>query len=235
MRWGVMLLITKLLTICGFWKRKEIGMRRAFCRFFTPQLCGDRANGWSCSDYTYLLDKCYGTGAPYIAMFEDDIIVADGWMVKTRQAFREIERNKGWTNWLYLRQFYTEISMQWEDTDFWYQHISLTVGIGALIGFALLVLIRYQFPSTKRHLNNGALGVVSLITIPSFIALVFMIGKYSLFPPKGVIRMNKYGCCTQALVFPRNEVPGLVAYLRGIGAGQTDTMIEECADANGKE
>ena len=47
--------------------------------------------------------------------------------------------------------------------------------------------------------------------------------------------MNKYGCCTQALVFPRNEVPGLVAFLRGIGSGQTDTMIEEYADANGKE
>lgn len=156
-------------------------------------------------------------------------------MVKTRQASREIERNEEWTNWLYLRLFYTETSMQWEDTDFWYQHMSLTMGIGALIGFALLVLIRYQFPSTKRHLNNGALGVVSLITIPSFIALVFMIGKYTLFPPKGVIRMNKYGCCTQALVFPRNEVPGLVAYLRGIGAGQTDTMIEEYADANRKE
>lgn len=47
--------------------------------------------------------------------------------------------------------------------------------------------------------------------------------------------MNKYGCCTQALVFPRNEIPGLVAYLRGIGHGQTDTMIEEYADANSKE
>jgi hypothetical protein len=168
-------------------------------------------------------------------MFEDDIIVADGWMAKIRQAFREIEGKDDLRNWLYLRLFYTETSMQWQNTDFWYQHMSLTVGIGALTGFALLVLIRYQSLSARRHLDNWAIGVICVITIPAFIGLVFMIGKYSVFPPRGVFRMNKYGCCTQALVFPRHEVPGLVALLRGMGAGQTDTMIEEYADANGKE
>lgn len=42
--------------------------------------------------------------------------------------------------------------------------------------------------------------------------------------------MNKYGCCTQALVFPRAQVPNLIAYLTHRNSGQTDTIIEECAD-----
>lgn len=36
MKWGVMLSITKLFTICGLWKRKGIGMRREFCQSFLP-------------------------------------------------------------------------------------------------------------------------------------------------------------------------------------------------------
>lgn len=47
--------------------------------------------------------------------------------------------------------------------------------------------------------------------------------------------MNKYGCCTQALVFPRSQIPGLVVYLKQEGSGQTDIMIEEYADAKEKE
>jgi hypothetical protein len=113
--------------------------------------------------------------------------------------------------------------------------MSLTMTLSSFTGLGLLLLIRYQFSSARRHLDNWAIGVLCLVTIPAFIALVFMIGKYSLFPPKGVVSMNKYGCCTQALVFPRDEVPGLVAHLREKGSGQTDTMIEEYADANGKE
>ena len=42
--------------------------------------------------------------------------------------------------------------------------------------------------------------------------------------------MDKYGCCTQALVFPRAQVPDLVANLTRRKSGQTDTMIEEYAD-----
>lgn len=43
--------------------------------------------------------------------------------------------------------------------------------------------------------------------------------------------MDKYGCCTQALVFQRHQVPGLIAYLTERKAGQTDSMIEDYADA----
>jgi hypothetical protein len=57
-----------------------------------------------------------------------------------------------------------------------------------------------------------------------------MIGKYSVHPLSGVTRMDKHGCCTQSLVFPRSQVPDLISYLARRKAGQTDTMIEEYAD-----
>ncbi len=46
----------------------------------------------------------------------------------------------------------------------------------------------------------------------------------------GLVMMNKYGCCTQGLLFPRSEVPALIAFLQERHDGQTDSMIEEYAD-----
>ncbi|QMW24897.1 hypothetical protein G4B84_000142 [Aspergillus flavus NRRL3357] len=42
--------------------------------------------------------------------------------------------------------------------------------------------------------------------------------------------MNTYGCCTQGLVFPREQVDGLITFLKDIKTGQTDFIIEEYAD-----
>lgn len=163
-------------------------------------------------------------------------------------------------SWVYLRLFYTETAMSWQDTDFWYFHMGFSFSLASLAGFVILVVVRYFTPSTKRHLDNWAVAAICLITIPAFTALVFMIGKYSLFPPKvspqipswttlshyrnthcitnshqGVFKMNKHGCCTQALLFPREEIPALAKYLGDIGLGQTDMMIENYADETRKD
>jgi GR25 family glycosyltransferase involved in LPS biosynthesis len=191
------------------------------------------------SDYLYALNACYNTGASYVIMLEDDVIVADGWMAKTRQALQHIESNshvkEEFWNWIYLRLFYTETSMQWEDTDFWYYHMWLTFSLASWSGFILLIFTRHLFPSKRRYLDNWSIAAICLITIPAFTALLFMIGKYSLFPPHGVFKMNKHGCCTQAMLFPRTEIPELVAYLEGRGHGQTDAMIEDYSDKTGKQ
>jgi GR25 family glycosyltransferase involved in LPS biosynthesis len=34
--------------------------------------------------------RCYETGDPYISIFEDDILVADGWMIRTLQGLSKI-------------------------------------------------------------------------------------------------------------------------------------------------
>lgn len=45
------------------------------------------------SDYIYVLKECLAqTDAPYIAVFEDDIIFADGWLMKTLDSLAELRQ-----------------------------------------------------------------------------------------------------------------------------------------------
>lgn len=43
-------------------------------------------------DYTYLLKACQEVGSPYALFVEDDVIALDGWYHRTRQAFKDAER-----------------------------------------------------------------------------------------------------------------------------------------------
>lgn len=44
------------------------------------------------SDYTYALTACKQANASYTIIFEDDIILATGWMTKTLKALADIDR-----------------------------------------------------------------------------------------------------------------------------------------------
>lgn len=181
------------------------------------------------------------TTAPFVLALEDDVMFADGWLAKTLNALQHLHESTnsntrhaiGSKPWLYLRLFYTETALMWQNTDFWYAHMPLTFLLVITLGFGLLCAIRQKWPSSKAYLDNGVVAVLCLITIPAFTALAFMIGKYSIRPLRGVIKMNQYGCCTQAMVFPRDQVPALVEFLEERNNGQTDSMIEEYADMTG--
>jgi hypothetical protein len=173
-------------------------------------------------------------------MFEDDIILAAGWMAKVRQALSQIKeqalKNPTLSNWIYLRLFFTETALGWEvKDDYWYGHMTYTLLLASFIGASLLLSLRFLVPRTQWHLDNPTIVILSAITIPAFVLLAFMIGKFSLFPIHGVVTMNVHGCCTQALLFPKEQIPALIEHLRGIGHGQTDTMIEDYADQTGKQ
>jgi hypothetical protein len=184
------------------------------------------------------------TNAPYISVFDDDIVFAEGWMTKTLNALVELKRRatiptakitiSSQPRWLYLRLFYTETPLTpWMDTDFWYTNMWLAFLLAMATGlFSLLVIRRHWVPS-RPHLGNGTVAVICLVTIPAFTALVFMIGKFNIMPPRGIFPMNKYGCCTQAMVFPRHEVPGLLRYLNERHEGQTNNLIEDYCDRDG--
>ncbi|KAH0357473.1 hypothetical protein KCU83_g693, partial [Aureobasidium melanogenum] len=180
-------------------------------------------------DYIYMLDKCLDhTTAPFSAIFEDDIIFADGWLSKTAKGLADLRQS---TNWLYLRLFYTETSLRWRtDQNFWFRHLWLTVILIAFLSALVSIILRHSYKPLRKFLTNHAIITMALITVPAFTTLYFMVGKYNIHPLSGVERMDKYGCCTQALVFPRAQVPDLVAYLARRKAGQTDTMIEEYAN-----
>lgn len=183
------------------------------------------------SDYVYLLNTCLETGAPYIFILEDDVILADGWMIKTLNGLFELSQGpiQRSASWLYLRLFYTETSLSWQATDYWYRNMPLAFFLVMATGLVSLLTIRRKLPQTRPWIDNWTIAAVCLVIIPAFTALLYMVGKYSLLPLEGVVEMNIFGCCTQGLVYPREQVPGLIAFLQDRKAGQTDSMIEEYA------
>lgn len=182
-------------------------------------------------DYIYVLRQCLDeTNAPYIAIFEDDIIFADGWLAKALSSLADLKRFS--EPWLYLRLFYTETSLGWDaSSDFWYGHQLLTFVLAMVAVLALLLGAKRTVRSFARRLDTQTLVILVCIVTPAFTALTFMIGKYNLNPLDGLERMDRYGCCTQALVFPRFQVQGLIDFLHERASGQTDALIEEYADA----
>ena len=46
-------------------------------------------------DYIHALRRCYDTGAPYIGIFEDDILLADGWIVRTLRSLSQVSSVDG--------------------------------------------------------------------------------------------------------------------------------------------
>ncbi|EGD98122.1 hypothetical protein TESG_05509 [Trichophyton tonsurans CBS 112818] len=125
--------------------------------------------------------------------------------------------------------FYTEPALGWESSDFAYRNMPLVFATAMLFTFSCLTVIRRLRPY-RSLIDFPTTLAISVICVPAFIPLMYMIGKYSLFPLHGVAEIAPYGCCTQGMVFPRDQVDGLIAYLQKRGHGQTDTMIEEYAE-----
>lgn len=150
-------------------------------------------------------------------------------------ALRELKDRS--SHWLYLRLFYTETSLGWEaDTDFWYRNMLLFYIMVVALSAIILFCTRYLFQGSRTRLDLATIAVLTLITTPAFATFFFMIGKYNILPLNGVERMDRFGCCTQALVFPRSAAIDLLQELRGRQqGGQTDTLIEEYADKTGYE
>lgn len=150
--------------------------------------------------------------------------------MKTLRALHDIENRLKAQNWLYLRLFYTETSLSWTSDDFAYRHIGSVFFLTMAIACGALFFARHTLPTARRHLDVVTIGVICLVTVPAFTGLFFMIGKYNITPLRGVVEMNKHGCCTQAMIFPRDQVPNLTNFLRDRKSGQTDSLIEEYAD-----
>ncbi|KAK3615876.1 hypothetical protein LTR56_026333, partial [Elasticomyces elasticus] len=184
-------------------------------------------------DYIYLLKACYATGAPNIVMLEDDVLAMDGWYHRTlrglEQAAAVARRKSSTKDFLYLRLFYTEKFFGWNSED-WYIHTFwslLTIGLCGLS----LVLIRIGFPSTQRSLTNPVVMAVCTIPVPLAIILFFAAGKLTALPfSTGVNVMNNYGCCSQAMVYPRPKALELMNWYQKNKVGFVDQLTEEYAD-----
>ncbi|KAF4121895.1 integral membrane protein [Geosmithia morbida] len=192
-------------------------------------------------DYVYGLQSCYeASDAPYIAMFEDDILMADGWLVRTLLNLQKLPppapsapRGTGsdhpTSSWLFMRLFNQERSTGWEKRYIGGNNEHL-IGLG--LGIAILSawqMARSQSRSVRAQIDPITVGIFAFIFVPSMVVLFFQCGKASLLPPSPGVAAEPFGCCSQALVFPREQIPSLARYLSSWGRGQIDLLLRHRA------
>lgn len=181
-------------------------------------------------DYAYVLERCIESKAPYIAILDDDTLAVAGWYPRAVAAIERAEADtpqEQGPGWLYLRLFFTEEFFGWH-SELWhiYLRYSFAVFLGTLL--ALIALRRYGLQSL---ISNRILFVTCFVCLPACIGLYFLAGRLSVHPLKsGVYQMLKYGCCGQALLFPRDMALVVLARFRERGIGYPDALVEELAN-----
>ncbi|EGD91541.1 hypothetical protein H112_00637 [Trichophyton rubrum D6] len=185
-------------------------------------------------DYVYLLKACQEIGAPHTIMVEDDVLAMDGWYHRTKRALVDADQQTsrlGASQYLYLRLFYTQGLLGWNSEE-WFIYLLCSVAVIAAL-WGTLVTTRRYVPRSNSLLTNKAVLVICFIYGPLCIVLFFASGRLSMLPiPSGVHQMPRFGCCSQALVFPHNRVPDVVFWYEKKKIGFADSLLEEYANIN---
>lgn len=84
-----------------------------------------------------------------------------------------------------------------------------------MIAILTFVLLRRRATSfLHKHVDYGTLGVILLVTVPALVVMFYQTGKASLLPPRDGLQIDNIGCCSQAWIFNRRQVPALIQHLR---------------------
>ncbi|KAJ5745954.1 hypothetical protein N7520_011136 [Penicillium odoratum] len=185
-------------------------------------------------DYAYLLKACKQVGAPYTIILEDDVVALDGWYHRTHDAVISADqktKEMGVSNWLYLRLFYTEEFLGWNSEEWPIYFLYSTLAV-CTVACLLVGVRRYQL-RFRPHIPNEIIFLLSLVCAPLLIGLNFAAGRVTVLPiPEGVHQMSKFGCCSQAFVFPQSRIDDLVDLYTSKRIGYVDMITEEFANAN---
>jgi len=190
-------------------------------------------------DFRTLLSACVQLGTPYTSIFEDDVLAAEGWFGRTMDGLAEAESKtaiaQSRNDWLYLRLFFTEEFLGW-NSESAPQRAFLSLLLIVCVG-VVLFSTRLVWPRTRPYLTNTLILAVCCFCMPLLIALFFLAGRMTLMPlPVGVNRMNKYGCCSQGLVFNQAHAGELVEWLGHSNSGlYFDMLVEKFADEHDLE
>ncbi|KIX02446.1 uncharacterized protein Z518_08387 [Rhinocladiella mackenziei CBS 650.93] len=187
-------------------------------------------------DYTYLLKDCYDTGAEYVAMIEDDTLAVAGWFRRLVSALNSVltktHPQVSKRTWIYLRLFYADALLGWNSEE-WSIYLFWSFAAWASLS-AMMIATKRSFPKHLEFMTAGIMAAISCVCIPAAILLVFLAGRQTVFPvSSGIHEMNKYGCCTQGLVFPRSIIPPLLERADLQTDWLVDMMIERIADRAG--
>ncbi|EOA85968.1 uncharacterized protein SETTUDRAFT_161662 [Exserohilum turcica Et28A] len=186
-------------------------------------------------DYSYLLSKCAEQNTPYIAIFEDDTVAMEGWFHRTVSAIREAERQTvlrhARENFLYVRLFYTETFLGW-NSEYWPTYVCWSFVAAGVLAAALFSL-RKTRPAIILCYSLGPRCTILLSYFALIVGILFFfaLGRMTVLPiPIGVGEMARFGCCSQALVFPRSKALELVSYFNDRRTGYMDVLTEEFAE-----
>jgi hypothetical protein len=180
-------------------------------------------------DYSKLLQDGYDLGTPYVLVLEDDVLAMDGWLHRTLAALKQLSsRPKEKASTLYIRLFYNERIQGWNSEN-WPTYLFRSIALTAGTAFVITTLRRS--PGMARFFTGSTILIILFVILPSCIGFFFASGRLTVAPlSRGLQHMEKYGCCSQALVFPRESIPGLIQYYRDVQQGWVDSLMESYAD-----
>ncbi|KAK5991732.1 hypothetical protein PT974_07766 [Cladobotryum mycophilum] len=185
-------------------------------------------------DHSALVETCKNHGSPYFALVEDDIIASRDWFKRFKRGLTYVENQAKKTkkDWLYLRLFYSEIFMGWNNEEWlmYSKNIFLVYTVVLLVFLARFALGKKRFrykliggsgSATTGHASRYLAALVLGLWMPALVVLYFLAGRVSVhrlnpftWSWHGAVEMPSYGCCAQGLVFPHRHLDGVLSLLR---------------------
>jgi hypothetical protein len=182
-------------------------------------------------DYIFLAKACYETGAPFIAILEDDVIANDVWYRRFRSTLQLLSQEDV-AQTSYIRLFFNSGLLGW-NSERWPEHLLFS----SIIALSVLITIRLLRRCSEKcstFLTPNTVLVILFLCTPLTIGLYYASGRLTVSPlPHGIVRMDTHGCCSQGLVFPRFRVPELIAYWEGRDSGFIDSLTEDFSNERG--
>ncbi|SMR58810.1 unnamed protein product [Zymoseptoria tritici ST99CH_1E4] len=183
-------------------------------------------------DYRTALQRCLDTDARYVAVFEDDVLLANGWLMQALSGLDKIAATTV-NQYLFMRLFNQERSIGWAGKNIGENHeYPIIFGITLFVSLSSMA-IRRRWQWTRRYLDVGTLLAITGILIPGLVILFYQCGKASLLPPSPGVVEESFGCCSQALIFPRESISPMMDYLQERKSGQVDLMLDQLAVERG--
>ncbi|KAF4980532.1 hypothetical protein FZEAL_3467 [Fusarium zealandicum] len=174
-------------------------------------------------DHSVLFETCRKRNPEYFALVEDDVIASRDWFPRFKSGVAQVEREAraSGTDWMYLRLFYSEIFMGWNNEEVFDYLRVVILAYTATIACLLLALRCRRRRRSGSFATKDFAQIVALLLglwIPACIALAFIMGRITLHRiltfASGVREMPRYGCCAQGLVFPGRHLQSLQDFLR---------------------
>jgi len=187
-------------------------------------------------DYAYALKYAYDTSsAPYIAIFEDDVVFADGWLSRTILGLQKIEKKvkASGKDWVDLRLFNNESNIGFASHAIFGNNVPIIIVLTSSTVFGILRLFQLKTNTGRRFITIQLCFIVCVFTIPLFIIAFFQAGKSSILPPSPGVALQPWGLCSQGVVVPRHQVPHLVEEFRKRNFDQPDIAMKAFANTNG--